>query len=134
MSTRISEFHTVFQISRMVVFSVSYYTLGGNKAPYFSTTAARFNQPKTDYSECGQCQDRLLTGAARRFWEKWDSHHLGQLTDEELAELRADMDALKERYEWIEKFSPTKVGNGFTFQTVRELSMRKVKRVKKAKK
>lgn len=131
MSTTIREFHTSFQITRMVVFNVSYYTLGSNRLPHFSTWAAKFNQPKTDYRECGQCQDRLLTGEARKFWQKWDPHHLGQLTDEELAELRADIDALKERYEWVEKLSPTKVGDGFLFRTLRELSMRKVKKAKK---
>lgn len=34
------EFMYCFQISKLIVFEVEYYTLGGNKAPYFSTSAA----------------------------------------------------------------------------------------------
>lgn len=33
------EFMYCFQISKLIVFEVEYYTLGGNKAPYFSTSA-----------------------------------------------------------------------------------------------
>lgn len=48
------EFRYMFQITRMVLFEVSYYTLGDNARPYFATSAHKFNQPKTDYTTGGQ--------------------------------------------------------------------------------
>lgn len=44
------EFMYCFQISKLIVFEVEYYTLGGNKAPYFSTSAAEFIRSKRDYN------------------------------------------------------------------------------------
>lgn len=41
------EFMYCFQISKLIVFEVEYYTLGGNKAPYFSTSAAERLHPET---------------------------------------------------------------------------------------
>lgn len=65
------EFMYCFQISKMIVFEVEYYTLGSNKAPYFSTSAAEFIRSKRDYSRCGQAQAALLPkgSPARRFWQ-----------------------------------------------------------------
>ena len=48
-----NEFMYDFCISRITVFEVSYYTLGSNSHPYFATSAAVFNKPKTDYKRCG---------------------------------------------------------------------------------
>lgn len=98
------EFMYCFQIDKMTVFEVEYYTLGGNKSPYFSTSAARFIRSKRDYSECGQAQERLLPkhSAARRFYDKWDRLHLHNLTPEEYAEMAADIEELKTRYNYIE--------------------------------
>lgn len=65
------EFMYCFQISKMIVFEVEYYTLGSNKAPYFSTSAAEFIRSKRDYNRCGQAQAALLPkgSPARRFWQ-----------------------------------------------------------------
>ena len=84
-----NEFLYAFCIDKTTVFEVEYKTLGGNKAPYFSTSAEKFNRPKTDWSMCGQAQERLLPrgSVARRFYDKWDRLHLKDLTDEEYAEL-----------------------------------------------
>lgn len=67
------EFMYCFQITKMIVFKVEYYTLCDDKTPHFSTSAARFIRSKRDYRECGQAQDRLLPkgSLARRFYEKW---------------------------------------------------------------
>ena len=70
------EFHAAFQLTRKIIFEVSYYTLGSNDSPYFTTSAEEFNQPKTDYNRAGQAQDDLCTGAARAFYKKWDLFHL----------------------------------------------------------
>lgn len=80
------EFMYCFQISKLIVFEVEYYTLGGNKAPYFSTSAAEFIRSKRDYNRCGQAQRELLPkhSPARRFFEKWDYCHLHDLTPAEI--------------------------------------------------
>ena len=40
------EFKILFQINKMVLFEVSYYTLGNNNNPYFTTSAMRFIRSK----------------------------------------------------------------------------------------
>lgn len=60
------EFMYCFQISKLIVFEVEYYTLGGNKTPYFSTSAAEFIRSKRDYNRCGQAQRELLPKHSRR--------------------------------------------------------------------
>lgn len=98
-----NEFRAAFQVTKTIVFEVRYHTLGGNATPYFSTEAARLNTRRTDYTECGQCQGRLLPkgSVARRFWEKWDPKHLGQLTDEEREQVWADIEELKGAYNYL---------------------------------
>lgn len=98
------EFMYCFQIDKMNIFEVEFYTLGTNKTPYFSTSAARFIRSKRDYSHCGQCQKDILPrhSAARRFYDKWDRLHLHNLTPEEYAEMIADIEELKARYNYIE--------------------------------
>lgn len=97
------EFRCAFQITKTIIFEVRYHTLGRNENPYFSTEAARMNTRRTDYTECGQAQDRLLPkgSVARKFWEKWDGKHLGILTDEEREQVWADIRELKDRYNYI---------------------------------
>ena len=96
-----AEFKAAFQINKQVVFEVCYRTLGRNSHPYFATQAERLNRRKTDYSECGQCQERLPEGAAKRFWRKWDEKHLEQLSDEERVELWWDVEDLCEKYNHV---------------------------------
>ena len=59
------EFHAVFTLSKIKIFEVNYYTLGSNNSPYFTTSAAIFNRPKTDYNRCGQCQDDAFVNLNR---------------------------------------------------------------------
>lgn len=94
------EFMYAFCIDKTTVFEVDYYTLGNNKAPDFSTYAAKFNRPKSDWSEGGQAQERLLPvgSPARKFFDKWDHLHLHDLTDEEYSEIRTDIEELKRAY------------------------------------
>ena len=92
------EFIYAFCISRTRVFNVGYFTLGTNTHPYFATSAAEFNRPKTDYRRGGQAQKDLCTGAAYRFWRKWDALHLKDLTDDQHAELCRDIEELKKVY------------------------------------
>lgn len=123
--TGTEEFHIVFQQSRMVLFAVSYYTLGSNCAPYFTTQAYKYNQNKSDIVEGGQAQDRLTTGKIRAFWKKWDQHHLQQLTDEERRELARDLESLKQVYNHIQ-FTAEKAPHYPTTSERRALSMRKI--------
>lgn len=122
------EFHMAFEISRTKVFEVSYYTLGSNQHPYFSTSASIFNRPKTDYNRCGQCQKEVLTGKAYKFWHKWDNKHLKDLTEEEYKTMLQDLEELKNVYNYIEKFGEKGFSKGFTFLDLKELSMQKIKK------
>lgn len=125
--TGTEEFHIVFQQSRMVLFDVSYYTLGSNRAPYFATQARKYNQNKSDIVEGGQAQDRLTTGKIRAFWKKWDPHHLQQLTDEERRELARDLESLKQVYNHIQ-FTADKSPHCPTPSERKALSMQKISR------
>ena len=68
------EFLMAFQISKLIIFEVEYYTLSTNSKAHFTTGACEFIRSKRDYSCCGQAQDHLLPqgSKAREFWEKWD--------------------------------------------------------------
>lgn len=98
------EFMYCFQIDKMTVFNVSFYTLSTNKTPYFSTSAAQFIRSKRDYDTCGQCQERVLpkNSIARHFFDKWDKLHLKNLTQNEYVEIIADIEELKDVYNYIE--------------------------------
>ena len=96
------QFNYTFQITKKVIFEVSYYTLGSNKNPYFSTSAAQFNQPKTDFKRCGQCQEDVLFDNAKKFYFKYDSLHLMDLNDEQYQNIINDIELLKDQYNWID--------------------------------
>ena len=102
------EFISAFQITKLIIFEVEYYTLGSNTTPYFSTQANQFCRSKRDWSICGQAQAELLPkhSKARKFWEKWDSYHLHKLTDEKLEELLADLEELKKHYNYLYRERP----------------------------
>ncbi len=124
------EFIYAFEITRKIIFDVKYYTLGNNKSPYFATSASKFNQPKTDWEEGGQAQERLLMGGpARAFFNKWDKYHLKDITDMKVfEELINDIEVLKANYNYIEEkadFQP----NDIYFWEKKELSMKKLKKV-----
>lgn len=123
------EFMYAFQIDRMTIFEVKYYTCGSNSNPHFVTSAGVFNQPKTDYVCCGQCQDYTLYGKAKEFYEKWDCHHLKDLTDEEYVQLLNDIEILKENYNYYYKKRDTFAGTytDFHFHEMVDLSKLKVK-------
>ncbi len=128
------EFLTAFQISKTIIFEVDYYTLSTNKTPYFSTSVFKFNQPKTDWSEGGQAQNRLLPlGVARSFWKKWNCKHLQDLTEEEYKVMLLDLGELFRKYNHItytlkeenKPYSPT-----ISFYLEKELSMMKLPNTK----
>lgn len=133
------EFMYCFQIDKMTVFEVEYYTLNTNKTPYFSTSAAQFIRSKRDYSTCGQCQERVLPkhSIARRFYEKWNHLHLHNLIKEEYREMLADIEKLKARYNYIEDIrecfgqSAGCYKTSIPFYEVVELSKQTPKRIKK---
>lgn len=116
------EFQYLFQISKLVIFSVSYYTLGDNGSPYFSTSVSVWCRNKKDISRGGQCQEEVLSefnGYRRRaydFYKKWDHLHLHVLKDEEYDEMIKDINKLKEAYNYAYS-GPDK--NGF----VRDISI-----------
>lgn len=97
------EFLATFQLSKTIIFEVSYYTLCSNKAPHFATCANQFCRNKLDYSRCGQAQYALLPNypTAMRFFEKWNPLHLHALTPAQYAELQEDLETLKNAYNYI---------------------------------
>ena len=98
-----TEFISVFQLSKTIIFNVAFYTLGENKTPHFTTSADQFAKNKLDFIRGGQAQDELTRGflTARRFWKKWDKYHLRNLTPAEYGELQADLQTLKDQYNFI---------------------------------
>lgn len=97
------EFQAAFQISKLTVFEIEYYTLWKNDQPYFTTSASEFCRSKRDYSRCGQAQKELLKPgtAARAFFDKWDALHLHDLTPAQYDEMRNDLETLQEKYNFI---------------------------------
>ena len=124
METKFS-FHYVFQITRMIVFEVSYYRLGSNTNKYFTTSAAQFNRPKTDYNQAGQAQNDLLKShpVAYNFFKKWDVFHLLDLTEEQHNELWSDLNRLADKYNSILRLNDTSFG----FSDIKALSKEKIK-------
>lgn len=94
------EFNVCFQMSKMILFEVSYYTLGSNRNPYFATSACAFIRSKRDFERCGQVQEDLLKKfrTAYSFYKKWDIFHLKQLTQEQYDEMRKDLLVLEQKY------------------------------------
>ena len=123
------EFKAVFQISKTIIFEVGYYTLGNNNHPYFATSASQFCRNKRDFSRCGQCQADILTGQAKRFWGKWDTLHLKDLTDNEYAEMYSDLLELCSVYNFMyADYNETKkpyTFTGFHFWQLVEFSKQK---------
>lgn len=119
-------FQYTFQISKKIIFEVNYYLLGSNKSKYFSTSAAQFNQPKTEFNCCGQAQEDLLKGypLAMNFYKKFDPLHCKDLTAEQYSEIVQELEKLKLAYNFIH----TEGDRGFSFSSQKELSMLKVKK------
>ena len=121
-----NEFHAVFALSKTKMFDVDYYTLGSNKEPYFATSADEFNQPKTDWRQCGQAQHDICKGfpTAMTFFKKWDVEHLHKLSYEKYHEMIADLETLFGKYPHIVE---QKEGNhplyDFSFSDVKDFSM-----------
>lgn len=94
------EFNVCFQMSKMILFNVSYYTLRSNKNPYFATSADEFIRSKRDFGRGGQAQEDLLKKfpTAYNFYKKWDVFHLKQLTQEQYDEMRKDLCVLEQKY------------------------------------
>ena len=95
-----SAFALVFQVTRKVTFEV-HYTIRNDGTHYFSTMANLFNQPKTDYNRCGQCQNEILPklSKAYHFYRKWDKYHCKPITDgKEWKEMIEDVINLAEGY------------------------------------
>ena len=120
-------FSMVFQITKNIMFEVNYHKIGSNTDPYFSTSAMVFNRPKTDYKLCGQCQASVLpiASSARMFYKKWNKYHCNDIMDSETyKELLSDLDELKEKYNYVERFDNIDI----TFNQCRALSMLPLKK------
>ena len=69
-------------------FEVEYKYINGNRAPYFSTTYDGWQNQEE------MSQDEL----AYQFYQKWNVLHMVELTLEEYAEMKADVEELKKHY------------------------------------
>lgn len=125
------ELHMVFQLNKTILFEVHYYTVGSNKSADFSTEAELFVRNKKDFERCGQCQRDLLVNypEAMAFFEKWNVHHLKDLSDEAYSELATDLAVLSAKYNYMlkEHFNGKTVVGGFTFNSLAEFSKMKPK-------
>lgn len=122
------EFKYYFQITKLVIFGVEYYTLGNNENPYFATKANEFFKNKRDYKRCGQAQDQLLpeNSIARQFWKKWDKKHLKDLSDDEYREVVKDIEELKEKYNYIGYIKDTFKGKDEDFSFREKVLLSKI--------
>jgi hypothetical protein len=120
-TNELQDFHFAFQITRKITLEVNYYRLSTNKFKHFATSANEFNQPKTDFSICGQAQKDLLSGKAMMFYKKWDKCHLNDITEDQHVEILKDIEVLKNQYNYIENDS------NVNFDGLRALSMMKIK-------
>jgi len=120
-----NEFHVAFALSKTKVFNVNYYTLGSNKSPYFSTSAEVFNRPKTDFSQCGQCQEEVLKGyrLAMNFYKKWDEMHLKELSEDQYQELIEDLKELFLKYPYLLEEKEGERLRDISFGRVKDFSM-----------
>ena len=118
-------FHYVFQLSKKIVFEVNYYLLDNNNNKHYTTSAAEFNQPKTDYRQCGQAQKELLKSfpLALNFYRRFDELHIKDLTESQYDEILIGLDKLKYAYNFLYSNND----RGFNFSTVKEFSKSKVK-------
>ena len=114
-------FHYVFQITKSIVFEVSYYRLSNNTEKRFTTSASLFNRPKTDYNQSGQAQESLLPEftPAFNFYKKFDPLHIKDLTQEQYIEILCEISKLKEKYNFIEKIG---IDVKFGFSDIKELA------------
>lgn len=119
----LTSFHFVFQLSKKVVFEVNYYRLGNNENKYFTTSASKFNQPKTDYNHCGQAQNDLCFGVAKEFYKKWDFLHTQDITELQYNQIISDLEVLKSKYNFIYRES-----RSFGFEDIKELSKLNLKK------
>lgn len=88
---------------RKIQFEVSYFRLGGNEHPDFSTQASVMNQTRTDIKSGGQCQKRVLpqSSLVYKFYEKWDKKHLQALNEDEMKEVLSGIEELKNVYDYV---------------------------------
>ena len=100
-----NRFAYVFQITKLITFEVSYYVLGSNKNPYFSTSSNEFCRSKRDYIMCGQAQEELLPhgSIAYKFYKDFDKYHLKDLDEATHKAITQRLEELKKRYNYIEK-------------------------------
>ena len=116
----------------MVLFEVKYYTCGSNTHPYFSTCAEEFIRNKRDYKRCGQCQDSVLpkNSVAMNFYKKWDCVHIKDITEEQYLEIIQDIEALKTKYNYLEKIQneDEKFNENFSFYDEVEFSKQTLKK------
>lgn len=97
----------VFQVSKMVNFTVSYIRRSSISEPYFSTSCILFSRGKKSWQRAGQCQEEVLEkdSLAYRFFKKWDKKHLMRLDINEEKELARDMSKLCMAYNWISELN-----------------------------
>ena len=118
-----------FQINKTIIFEVEYYQLKGNSTPHFTTSASKFNQPKTDWIQCGQAQQTLLprNSLAYDFYKYWNDKHLKDLSQKEYKELCDDIEALKKCYNHIELEQDKNLWRThISFNSLKNLSMQKL--------
>lgn len=125
------EFHASFQITKFVTFNVSYYTLGDNDKPYFTTSATEWSKNKKTWYKCGQCQEDILPedSMAKLFYRKYDEYHLHDISQEVYDSLYTWIETLTTEYNYILRFKEDgEILRDISYREEKELSKSKLKR------
>lgn len=113
------EFKFSFQLSKIAILTVCYYKLVENEGAEFTISGAEFTISVTvlhkggakgdvarfvnKFNTCGQCQEGY--GAARLFVDKFNLLHNKCLNETQYNEIVAEIEILKQKYNWIESES-----------------------------
>ena len=129
------EFKFSFQLSKIAILTICYYKLGENESAEFTISVTVLQSEKHDSIMCGQCQEggakgegavaRFVNkfnmcghckeevskgyGAARLFVDKFNSLHNECLNETQYNEIVAEIEILKQKYNWIESESFNKI-------------------------
>lgn len=93
------EFHVKFKVKpeehktgrRIPYFEVEYYRCGNNKRPHFATS----------YKDWQNQFEMPHDSLPYQFYQKWNPFHCVEMTKEEYAEMRDDLEKLKKEYDYI---------------------------------
>ena len=110
------EFKFSFQLSKIAILTICYYKLVENESAEFTISVTVLRGAKGDgavarfvnkFNMCGHCKEGY--GAAKFFVDKFNSLHNECLNEMQYNEIVAEIEILKQKYNWIESESFNKI-------------------------